>query len=129
MAETEFIWKEAFKLTSVPGVGHPGAKQDQLCPAKSKLPVNCSELQSTSTRVPKGLIGSRCTADIKVAGHQGSCLLDTGSQVTTIPVSFYNEHLSRQPVQSLHKLLHVEGAAGLNVPYLGYIETTVTFPK
>lgn len=129
MAETEPIFKEAFKLASVPGVGHPGAEQDQLCPAKSKLPVNCSELQSTSKRVPKGLIGSRCTADIKVAGHQSSCLLDTGSQVTTIPVSFYNEYLSKQPVQSLHELLHVEGAAGQNVPYLGYIETTVTFPK
>uniref|UniRef100_A0A8C1X488 ribonuclease H n=1 Tax=Cyprinus carpio TaxID=7962 RepID=A0A8C1X488_CYPCA len=47
----------------------------------------------------------------------------------TIPVSFYNEHLSHQPVQPLHVLLHVEGAAGQNVPYLGYIETTVTFPK
>lgn len=132
VAETKSIFKEAFKLAPGPGVGHPGAEQDQLCPAKKKLPVHCSELQSTSSikkRVPKGLVGSRCTADIIVAGHQGSCLLDTGSQVTTIPVSFYNEHLSDQPVQPLHELLHVEVAAGQNVPYLGYIETTVTFSR
>lgn len=129
MAETGSICKEAFKLAPVPGVGHPGAKQDQICPAKSELPVNCSELRSTSRRVPKGLIGSRCTADVRVAGHQGSCLLDTGSQVTTIPVSFYNKCLSDQPVQPLNELLHVEGAAGQNVPYLGCIETIVTFPK
>lgn len=129
MAETKPICKGGFKLAAVPGVGHPGAELDQLCPAKSKLPASCSELLSTSKRVPKGLVGSRCTADVAVGGHQGTCLLDTGSQVTTIPVSFYNEHLSDQPVQSLHELLHVEGAAGQNVPYLGYIETTVTFPK
>lgn len=56
-------------------------------------------------------------------------LLDTGSQVTTIPVSFYNEHLSDQPVHPLNELLHVEGAAGQCVPYLGYVEVAMTFPK
>lgn len=55
--------------------------------------------------------------------------IDTGSQVTTIPVSFYNKNLSDQPVKPLHNLLEVEGAAGQSVPYLGYVETTVTFPK
>lgn len=44
-------------------------------------------------------------------------------------IFFYNKHLFHQPVQPLHEPLHVEGAAGQNVPYLGYIETTVTFPK
>lgn len=32
-----------------------------------------------------------------------------------------------QPVHPLHELLHVEGAAGQNVPYLGYVETSMTF--
>ncbi|KAK7910386.1 hypothetical protein WMY93_015070 [Mugilogobius chulae] len=56
------------------------------------------------------------------------CLLDTGSQVTTVPVSFYNRHLHEQPIHPLHDLLQVEGAAGHNVPYLGYVEITVQFP-
>jgi len=87
VAETKSTCKETFKLAQAPGVGHPGAKQDKLCPMKSKVNVNCFELQSTSRRVPKGLIGYRCTADVKVAGHQGSCLLDTGSQFTLWEVS------------------------------------------
>lgn len=92
---------------------------DKSCPTCAKKPVQCAELQSgLKNRVPKGLVGSRCTAKVNVAGQTWSCLLDTGSQVTTIPVSFYNEHLSDQPVHSLNELLHVEGAAGQSIPYL-----------
>lgn len=57
------------------------------------------------------------------------CLLDTGSQVTTIPISIYNKHFSHQSVKPLQELLQVEGAAGQEVPYLGYIEMMVTFPE
>lgn len=77
----------------------------------------------------RGLIGSKCTALVKIAEQQCSCLLDTGSQVTTIPISVYNKTLSDQPIKPLRDLLHVEGAAGQTVPYLGYVEVAVTFPK
>ncbi|KAK0151738.1 Zinc finger CCHC domain-containing protein 12 [Merluccius polli] len=79
--------------------------------------------------LPKGLVGSRCTAAVSIAGIDCSCLLDTGSQVTTVPVSFYNKNLVDHPIQPLDTLLEVEGAAGQSVPYLGYVEVTVTFPK
>ncbi|KAJ8339479.1 hypothetical protein SKAU_G00362650 [Synaphobranchus kaupii] len=52
-----------------------------------------------------------------------------GSQVTTIPNSFYQENLSHFPINSLNDLLEVEGANGQNVPYLGYVEVTIKFPK
>lgn len=129
MAKTKF---HCFKLVSVSGVGHPETEQDQPCPAKEKLPIKCSEQQSSSrskSSIPKGLVGSRCTAEITVNGYKSSCLLDTGSQVTTIPVTFYNKHLSDQPVKALEDLLQVEGPAGQTIPYLGYIQTTVEFPK
>lgn len=80
-------------------------------------------------RLPKGLVGSCCTANIKIAGEEFNCLLDTGSQVTTIPVSFYNQHFTDQPVKPLCELMQVEGAAGQTVPYLGYVEMVVTFPR
>lgn len=57
------------------------------------------------------------------------CLLDTGSQVTTIPLSFYNSHLSQHPMQPLNHLLEVEGANGQAVPYLGYVQLTLKFPQ
>ncbi|KAK7921783.1 hypothetical protein WMY93_008685 [Mugilogobius chulae] len=98
-----------------------------------KKTVQCAELQhprpGATVKLPRGLVGSRCTAEIEVAGLNCHCLLDTGSQVTTVPVSFFNRHLNDQPIHPLHDLLQIEGAAGQSVPYLGYIDLTVTFPK
>ncbi len=98
-----------------------------------KRTVQCEELQHLGTRatgrLPRGLVGSRCTADIRVMGHNCRCLLDTGLQVTTVPVSFFNRHLHDQLIHPLHDLLHIEGAAGQSVPCLGYIDLAVTFPK
>lgn len=112
-------------------MGQTGTR-DQARPKKEKKVVHCAE-QSAEKRIPaglpKGLIGSKCSAFVNIAGTNCNCLLDTGSQVTTIPVSFYNKNLADQPVQPLNNLLEVEGAAGQSVPYLGYVETTVTFSK
>lgn len=110
-----------------------GARRGQTSP-KNKPTVTCTEIsqqrmKKTTTRLPKGLVGSKCAAVVEIAGTTCNCLLDTGSQVTTLPVSFYNRHLSDQPVKPLHDLLQVEGAAGQSVPYVGYIELTITFPK
>lgn len=66
---------------------------------------------------------------MNIKDQEVTCLLDTGSQVTTIPQSFYERHLSGQEIKPLHDLLEVEGAAGQSVPYLGYIKLAVTFPK
>lgn len=115
-------------------MGHTGTLQDPHCPAKNQKQhiVHCADHQTRSglnTKLPCGLVGSRCTAEVDIAGHTHQCLLDTGSQVTTLPVSFYNKHLHNQPIQPLHDLLHVEGAAGQKVPYLGYVNIFVKFPK
>ncbi len=48
--------------------------------------------------------------------------------MTTISVSFYNENLSDRPIQPISDL-DVEGANGQAVPYLGYIEVSLEFPK
>lgn len=71
---------------------------------------------------------NRCIANIKVAGVDCRCLLDTGSQVTTVSSSFYNSYLSERPIQPLDGL-DVEGASGAMVPYLGYISLVLQFPK
>ncbi|KAK7906795.1 hypothetical protein WMY93_015407 [Mugilogobius chulae] len=110
-----------------------GAKRDQTRPKKEKKSVKCAEMsqskKSMPNRLPKGLVGSKCSSVISIAGRPHHCLLDTGSQVTTVPVSVYNQSLSEQPVKPLDSLLQVEGAAGQSVPYLGYVEVTLTFPE
>lgn len=80
-------------------------------------------------RLPKGLVGTKCTAQLCIDGIQVNCLLDTGSQVTTVPSSFHKAYLADHPVKPLDALLEVEGANGQSVPYLGYVELTLTFPK
>uniref|UniRef100_A0A3P8UAF7 Gypsy retrotransposon integrase-like protein 1 n=1 Tax=Amphiprion percula TaxID=161767 RepID=A0A3P8UAF7_AMPPE len=133
MAKVKPHIKKSFKLDPVPVVGRTGTVVDPQCPNKKKKHVQCQELTqippAVPSRLPKGLIGSRCTANIKIAGEEFSCLMDTGSQVTTIPVSFYNQYFADQPVKFLCELLQVEGAAGQAVPYLGYVEMVVTFPS
>lgn len=73
-------------------------------------------------------MGNRCIAYIKVAGVDCRCLLDTGSQVTTVSSSFYNTFLSECPIKPLDGL-DVEGASGAMVPYLVYISLVLQFPK
>lgn len=63
-----------------------------------------------------------------MAGVECSCLLDIGSQVTTVSTSFYNSYLSEHPTQPIDGL-DVEGASGATVPYLGYIPLILKFPK
>lgn len=132
MAEGQYFDTKTFKLGSVPVVERIGTDVDSQCPARKKRYASCQEvtqiISSVASRIPKGLIGSRCTANLRIAGEVLPCLLDTGSQVTTIPVSVYTQHFSNQPLMSLNNLLQVEGAAG-HVPYLGYVEVTVTFPS
>lgn len=78
-------------------------------------------------------MGTKCTAQITIEGKEVNCLLETGSQVTTIPLSFYKGHLPHHRLKSLDDLLdvelEVEGANEEAVPYLGYIELNLTFPK
>lgn len=58
-----------------------------------------------------------------------NCLLDSGLQVTTVPVSFYKQHLLDQEIKLLPDLLEVKAANGQLGPYFGYVEMTITFPK
>lgn len=76
--------------------------------------------------LPQELIGPRCAASVLLESILCESILDSGSQVTTISESFHRNPLSHLPIQPIHALLEIEGAG---VPYLGYIETHVTFPQ
>uniref|UniRef100_A0A3B3QR63 Gypsy retrotransposon integrase-like protein 1 n=1 Tax=Paramormyrops kingsleyae TaxID=1676925 RepID=A0A3B3QR63_9TELE len=76
-----------------------------------------------------GLVGSRSLVRLTVGRIQHECLIDSGSQVTTISRSFYDAHLASHPIRPIDNLLEVEGAAGQRVPYIGYIEIDIHFPE
>ncbi|KAL7824273.1 hypothetical protein SRHO_G00342580 [Serrasalmus rhombeus] len=89
-----------------------------------------SKFQKTDDNfVPDGLEGESCEGTAWLDGVQCSCLIDTGSQVSIIAQSFYLQHLSHRELCPVSDLLHIEGAAGQTVPYLGYVEVEVQFPK
>uniref|UniRef100_A0A8C5DDV5 Gypsy retrotransposon integrase-like protein 1 n=1 Tax=Gouania willdenowi TaxID=441366 RepID=A0A8C5DDV5_GOUWI len=84
---------------------------------------------NTKRPLPEGLIGPRCAATVFLEGFQCESIMDTGSQVTTVSERFHSNYLSHLPIHSIHALLEIEGAGGQHVPYLGYIETHLTFPQ
>lgn len=117
------------KLQTVSVAGRTETEARPTCPNKPERAFNKDCDAALQKNLPRGLVGMKCTAQLIVEGNRVNCLLDTGSQVTTIPLSFYQDYLSNHPMKSLESLLEVEGANGQSVPYLGYVELTLTFPK
>ncbi|CAJ1057667.1 unnamed protein product [Xyrichtys novacula] len=134
MGDTEHL-VFSFKLSSVLVAGQTRTETGQPGPTEPNPKVKqCAMLKQSHTRaqpfkLPKGLVGTKSTAWVGVAGSPTASLLDTGSQVTTVPQSFYQQHLSEHEIKPLYDLLEVLGANGQCVPYLGYIELNITFPK
>lgn len=56
-------------------------------------------------------MGRKCTARIVINGIECNCLLDSGSQVTTIAQPFYREHLPDR-IKPISDLLEVECVNG-----------------
>lgn len=75
-----------------------------------------------------GLFGPHCALTVGIEGVQCESILDTGSQVTTISEKFHAAFLTSLPLKPIDCLLEIEGAGGHTVPYLGYVETNLTFP-
>lgn len=56
-------------------------------------------------KLPKGLVGTTSIAQVKISGNPTTCLLDTGSQDTAIPMSYCAQFLVDQPIKPLTILL------------------------
>ncbi|KAI3351186.1 hypothetical protein L3Q82_005611 [Scortum barcoo] len=81
-------------------------------------------------------VGECKIVEMKLQGVTVPCLLDTGSQVSTISESFFREHLAEkgENIQSAFEWLQLTAANGLDLPYVGYVEVEVetmglTIPK
>ena len=61
---------------------------------------------------------------VQIGGVSVKCLLDTGSQVSTISESFFRQHLSgtEEDVMPTSNWLKLTAANNLPIPYLGYVE-------
>ncbi|VDI48097.1 Hypothetical predicted protein [Mytilus galloprovincialis] len=77
----------------------------------------------------KKSVGSSPIVDMKIGDVVVSCILDTGSMVSTISESFFNKMLkSNFELHQDKSWLRLRAANGLDIPYVGYIETDVYLP-
>ena len=78
-----------------------------------------------------GVVGPACESDAFVNDVPCRCLLDSGSQITTISRSFYNQNLSKdvqlEPIPDEH--FSVWGAGGQKVAMDGLARVSVKFSK
>ena len=78
-----------------------------------------------------GLVGPACETKAFINEVPCTCLLDSGSQVTTISKSFYLENLaSCTPLETISQSdLKVEGAGGQSILYHGFVRVNMRFQK
>ena len=74
---------------------------------------------------PDRLIGGSPIWTVKLGGVAVRCLVDTGSQVTTVTEQFYRQHLQQHVLKDGGAWLTIRAADGLIIPYLGYFEADV----
>lgn len=76
---------------------------------------------------PSALVGECPVADIQMGGVTVTCLIDTGSMVSTITESFFNDHFRVLGCDQLRSCgwLQLKAANGLDIPYRGYLELDV----
>ena len=79
----------------------------------------------TRQKDPK-LVGTTNEVNIELESNKTKALVDTGSCISTVSESFYNEKLPEIKLQPLDNLIKVECADGQELPYSGYIEANLS---
>ena len=84
-----------------------------------------STLGATENKGPK-LFGDVSEANLEINNICTRALLDTGSYVSILSKSSDDQHLSHIEIKPLDEILHIECADGNTLPYLGFIEVSIT---
>lgn len=72
-------------------------------------------------------VGECRTVEVKLQGVSVTCLLDSGSQVSTISESFFRKHLTDkgENIHPAFEWLKITATNGLDLPYMGHVELDV----
>ena len=73
------------------------------------------------------LVGEVNETTAVVEGQEARALIDSGSQLSSISMAWVKK--LNLKLQQLQSILQIEGLGGLDVPYLGYVETHLEIPE
>ena len=114
-----------------PGRAHPKcAGRPGIDSVKETLRSNAGLLQTDLYLNPDPLcrlIGEPNETQVKLEGQKFNALVDSGSMVSQITVSLAKA--LKLDIKQLQTLIPMEGAGGISVPYLGYVEATLGIPE
>ncbi|XP_046717404.1 uncharacterized protein LOC124393547 [Silurus meridionalis] len=80
----------------------------------------------TAEKLKDSAFGDCLVVDVKIAGVRTKCLLDTGSEVSTISESHFKEHFGEQKLKlSSACWVKLTVANGLDIPVLGCLQADV----
>ena len=79
------------------------------------------------TALPKDLVGEANECEMTVQGKETTGLSDSGSQVSSMSLSYFNENFEAEELMPLDDLLHVTAAGGHDLPYHGYVIVELAF--
>ena len=88
----------------------------------------CSQQLVNMHNLPSNMIGNTPEVRIEVDNVRCKCLLDTGSQISTMSQGFYETHCLGKELQDCSKLIRIEGVGGNILPYHGYLNCKVSVP-
>ena len=79
------------------------------------------------SRVYEKAVGECPVATVRLGGVDVHCLLDSGSEVSTITEEFFNKHFHPQGETLLPtgNWLRLTAANGLEIPYVRYLELDI----
>ena len=85
------------------------------------------EVKGSQEELVAGLMSSCPKIDVVFSGVHVPCLVDTGSMVSTITESFFQQQFSSWDQDRLRSCnwLQLRAANGLEIPYVGYLELNV----
>lgn len=108
-------------------IGNVPANTTQASSGPSMIRSHVAEWSDEVTETLKnGAFGDCLTIEVRIAGVKTNCLLDTGSEVSTITESHFRKHFGEQKLElSSAHWVKLTAANGLDIPVLGCLQADV----
>lgn len=107
------------------GANSSGLNFKLLAPTAQSQTVGGESPADSRQLIIDRAVGTCPEIDALIEGQQIKCLLDTGSQISTVTESFHMKLAKKKELTDVTKLMKVTGANELDIPYIWYVEVQV----